>query len=747
LLIGNNNNYNNNNNNNIYNNIHNNIYNYLRMSSPVRSLSTCPFTNRVAVGREQGDIEIREAKYKWHSIANAPGCIDFQLQSITWSKIYEERGRLFGISLRGFIFELDMSTLIIKNVRDTYGGAAWCMTSSVRDATIAVGAEDGAAHLFDYSNNRLEYIRGLPNTGSRVLSIAYHPVKPQLFLGLADGTIRCIDEKNGASFFRMTGDIFRGLSTHIWSMIVLTDSTVVTGDGRGNVQIWDGTVGVLILNIHQNTAEILALAVTPDERQIFASGVDGRVTCIKKVFSNDKTISDDMGAISNANLNPSDSQWVYTSSHRPHSHDVYALTICMNTTNNNINSSSSRVRSNSDSDNNSNNDSDNSTRKRSGSFSLQTNPNPNTQRPLDIDGYVLLSGGMDTKLCCYSVSDFVRIRPTWILPMPATGIVHYSLPEYETIAVKHRNRIDLWDTKLLFDNESNNIENINDIDNCKVFLRIETSTPDHIHSFSLAPNGKFIAFSSVAGTRVWRLDRSENGHAKITKLILADHSLSFCHCMCFSPDSNRLAAYTSKGLLLLLDLSSCNLSNTNSKKKSKKNNNENDDDENVNTVKVWHVFNHKHELVEKNKRLKTADSEDIRLRPGLGLQEVGLSVVFSPDNLYVALSDATGGISVYEIDRLRLHWHVPNPSPIPCPVTALSFHPTSPTCLVVTLANNTFMIFDVEQLNLTQWSIDNSDKVANLLRYTFIFFFIIFFIIIFIIIILIGKIFMEHWKV
>lgn len=630
--------------------------------------------------------------------------------------MFEERGRLFGISMRGFIFELDMSMLTIKNVRDTYGGAAWCMASSVRDATIAVGAEDGAAHLFDYSNNRLEYIRGLPNVGSRILSIAYHPVKSQLFLGLADGTIRCVDEKNGTSFFRMTGDVFRGLATHIWSMVVLTDSTVVTGDGRGNVQIWDGTVGVLMLNIHQNTAEILALAVTPDERQIFASGVDGRVTCIKKVTqvsSNDKS-TDDAGNVDNVNANPADSQWVYTSSHRPHSHDVYALTICMNTSSN---SSASRVRSNSESDNNSNNsnnDSDNGTRKRSGSFSLQNNPNPNTQKPLDIDGYVLLSGGMDTKLCCYSVSDFVRIRPTWILPMPATGIIHYSQPEYNLIAIKHRNRIDLWDAKLLLndDSETNSIGD----NRCQVFLKMEMSTPDHIHSFCLAPNGKFIAVSSAAGTRIWRIDRSDSGHARITKLVLSDYSLSFCHCMSFSPDSNRLAAYTSKGLLLLLDLSSCNLNSTSTKKKKKNIDQEDTPNETLHTVKVWHVFNHKHELIEKNKKMKTKETE-LGLGLGLGLQEVGLSVIFSPDNLYVALSDAMGGVTVYEIDRLRLHWHVPNPTSTPSPVTAISFHPTSPTSLLVTLANNTFMIFDVEQLNLTQWSIDNNDKVSSILRY------------------------------
>jgi hypothetical protein len=37
--------------------------------------------------------------------------------------------------------------------------------------------------------------------------------------------------------FRMLGDVLRGsVSTLIWSLLVLPDSTVVTGDSRGQVR-------------------------------------------------------------------------------------------------------------------------------------------------------------------------------------------------------------------------------------------------------------------------------------------------------------------------------------------------------------------------------------------------------------------------------------------------------------------------------------------------------------------------------
>jgi U3 small nucleolar RNA-associated protein 4 len=95
-----------------------------------------------------------------------------------------------------FLFQYDFARLAVKNIRDSYGGAAWCLASSARDSLLVVGCEDGAARLFSYEDRSLEYRKSLPTTGSRVLSVAFHPKQPHVYLGCADGTIRCVEEVN-----------------------------------------------------------------------------------------------------------------------------------------------------------------------------------------------------------------------------------------------------------------------------------------------------------------------------------------------------------------------------------------------------------------------------------------------------------------------------------------------------------------------------------------------------------------------
>lgn len=172
----------------------------------------------VFIGRENGDIDIYDANnhQRFFCTARIAGMKGFQLQSLVWTptcchdedkdkELQRSRnvGRLFGISLRGFIFEVDLSLLQIVSIMDTYGGSAWCMAVSPRESLLALGCEDGTIRLMLYSSSgalqetlqkSLEYSKSLPTAGARVLSIAYHPTEARLFAGSSDGTIRCLDE-------------------------------------------------------------------------------------------------------------------------------------------------------------------------------------------------------------------------------------------------------------------------------------------------------------------------------------------------------------------------------------------------------------------------------------------------------------------------------------------------------------------------------------------------------------------------
>jgi U3 small nucleolar RNA-associated protein 4 len=122
--------------------------------------------------------------------------------------------------------QVNLSTAVLNSLIDSYGGACWSITSSPRSPSLLVGVEDGA-RLFSYEGrSQLRYVRSLPSTGCRVLSVAFHPTAPRLYLGCADGTIRCLDEASLAALHRFTGDVKRGLCPHIFSILVLADSTV-----------------------------------------------------------------------------------------------------------------------------------------------------------------------------------------------------------------------------------------------------------------------------------------------------------------------------------------------------------------------------------------------------------------------------------------------------------------------------------------------------------------------------------------
>jgi WD40 repeat protein len=69
------------------------------------------------------------------------------------------------------------------------------MAASPRQPLLAVGGEDGVIRLFQYDDvNRLFYFKSFPSSGTRVLSLAYHPTEPRLFMGCSDGTIRSFDD-------------------------------------------------------------------------------------------------------------------------------------------------------------------------------------------------------------------------------------------------------------------------------------------------------------------------------------------------------------------------------------------------------------------------------------------------------------------------------------------------------------------------------------------------------------------------
>ena len=53
--------------------------------------------------------------------------------------------------------------------------------------------------------------------------------------------------------------------TIVWSLKVLSDHTLISGDSLGHVQFWDGYTGSLISSFSQHTADVVALEFNEKE--------------------------------------------------------------------------------------------------------------------------------------------------------------------------------------------------------------------------------------------------------------------------------------------------------------------------------------------------------------------------------------------------------------------------------------------------------------------------------------------------
>ena len=127
-------------------------------------------------------------------------------------------------------------------------------------------------------------------------------------VGGADSIIRKYDVKNGRCLLRITLDDFKSRSTLVWDIKFLSDFTIVSADSLGKVQLWSGKHGTLVQSFHLHLADVLTLAISAGEDEIYSSGVDAKILCIRKAKSKG-------------------SKWVKSGEVRAHTHDIRALAL------------------------------------------------------------------------------------------------------------------------------------------------------------------------------------------------------------------------------------------------------------------------------------------------------------------------------------------------------------------------------------------------------------------------------------
>ncbi|KAG6837128.1 hypothetical protein H0H93_014434 [Arthromyces matolae] len=308
----------------------------------------------LAVGHANGNIDLYEwageateqqSSQAWVLRKTLPGLHPSKVDSLAFAIRYPDdlrpeeelpsssSLRLFSSGGGSELLEWDMDRACVKRSIGSQGGSIWCISANPASSLLALGCEDGTVRLISIVNDTLTHYRRFDRVKCRVLSIAWGPPTPKypaasasnehdsdsdeeddhwqdswLVTGSSDSSVRKWDIATGRVVDRMGTDKIRGERTLVWTVGVLGDGTIVSGDSLGMVKFWDSRTCTQLQSFQGHGADVLCLAIGPEGTTVFTSGVDQKVTLFSLVNTGQTTRT-----------------WVQSCSRRLHSHDVRAL--------------------------------------------------------------------------------------------------------------------------------------------------------------------------------------------------------------------------------------------------------------------------------------------------------------------------------------------------------------------------------------------------------------------------------------
>ncbi|KAG8681252.1 U3 small nucleolar RNA-associated protein, partial [Ceratobasidium sp. 395] len=246
----------------------------------------------LAVGRQNGSIEL----YRWSSSqawvlhATLPAPADTKVDALAFTLRAQRHThafpdlRLFSISGGADLFEWDLCDGALQHTIPSQGGTIWSLAPNPAGDRLAIGCQDGAIRLLDISDPTRPpvHLRRFDRLQTRFLTIAWAPpvssapqgsdsdesdeedlVDTTLVTGCSDSCLRTWDVRTGRVVNRMAVERARGERTLVWSVAVLGDGTIVSGDSLGAVKFWDAATATQIHSFPAHDADVLCTTVSP----------------------------------------------------------------------------------------------------------------------------------------------------------------------------------------------------------------------------------------------------------------------------------------------------------------------------------------------------------------------------------------------------------------------------------------------------------------------------------------------------
>jgi U3 small nucleolar RNA-associated protein 4 len=458
---------------------------------------------RLAIGRENGDIEIWDPKNgAWICEMTFRGGKERGVQGLCWVQEPDEvdeidtgltngaamngygkksfvthgRLRLFSIGYSSTVTEWDLCTGLPRLQSSGNHSEVWCLAAQprwkkskklgnhevddgeYRGQNLVLGCADGTIVLLSTADEGLTFSRFIARASkknARALSMRFQN-RNNVVVGFSDSTIRVYDIRNGSLLRTMSlGAGAPGMPKEklVWAIECLRNGDIVAADSSGEITFWDGTTYGQLQRIKGHEADALCLAASEDGTRVFSGGMD-RKTCVY-----------------NCTIMPQSQrrrQWSMGKHQRMHEHDVKAMA----------------------------------------SFDSKKSMS------------VVVSGGLDT-------------QPV-IMPLRQFGVEHHRalplIPQDPPIAGAKRMLVSWWQNQVTVWRIGRRRREMPESDfqdvqpNYQTVAQLSLKGEENIAAATIAPSGKLLAVASSAEIKVFTIEArsgAATGHAlKITKLDL-----------------------------------------------------------------------------------------------------------------------------------------------------------------------------------------------------------------------------------
>ncbi|XP_054734884.1 U3 small nucleolar RNA-associated protein 4 homolog [Anastrepha obliqua] len=235
----------------------------------IQSMAYNYLFHKLAVSRNDGSIEIWDMQYLPYLEKVIPKSPGNSVEGMAWSG-----ERLFSAGLTGELIEWDLQLLKPRRKQFVTGNAIWCIDINTVGTELAVGTEEGYINIFQIDNDQMQYKNLFDKQEGRVLCCKFDRTGEFLVTGSL-GAIRIWDVKSGHALHKMSvARAERKKEVIVWSLHVLSDFTIISGDSRGQVTVWDGKMAAQLESHQVLKADVLTVAINEEENMLMCSGIE-----------------------------------------------------------------------------------------------------------------------------------------------------------------------------------------------------------------------------------------------------------------------------------------------------------------------------------------------------------------------------------------------------------------------------------------------------------------------------------------